>query len=837
MAESKDIRIRAVLDDSGFDQKIRGIQQKLQQMNRMQQTATTAQTQYGAGSKMSGLSTAFFGDFNKESIGNLREAFNLNSRKLQHEERELKKKQKEMRELQKIDEKMNEAQKSRVKLLKDEIDMIKQKGRVTVEENNKIFQQARAMGSTGTGFKGVGAPPPVSGGVGGVGGPARGPGMLGRMGGMLRGIGGAALVGGALAGASNIMEDVFTRDRKIALASGTALTGAARELGGFYQGQGSEALFYAQERAAAAQMASKEAGTARMREILGGARSGAGMIGGLAGAAGGATLGAKGGAALGAGIGGLVGGVGALPGAVIGAGLGFVGGGLAGAFGGSAIAGGLFGGERTRAALFDPEKYSKMVEAGAMGQREQIEAALIARDPTKYFARKSFMGNVDRDVAAQRSLGIDTDAGYYGAGGFLQTQMGAGLEYGGVRLEDRDVLRSSRQITQAGGSTRAALELSGRAGAFNRQMNIGNTGQLMGALSGAGLSAAATEEATKKLFAEAVRRGVDTSKMPQEMQRFTQAAAQIATAGGGFSGRALTGVGQAMIDTSKVGIQAAATEFQQFQQTAKAGGGYEAQLGFGFFQGGDIFKGVEGGQEAAKKIQGDSRFMNLLNQLSAEDLEKDPLLMKGLTEQLGVSEEAILDMMGEKDVYKQTRTKPETEALKKFGAISAGKTEKELLGTQGAGSALLETYIQRAASRGQEFTQQGTARRRAEVGLLARKSIGAAGPDMDIARAKVEEQLRTQQTQAGELELGARAGGQAELIKAVSDNTKQFADAAKLAANGGEMFARAFEAYNEALTKNGGEANAAIQALAEQLQKMSEAMDDNGYTSTKPSGE
>src|SRR5690606_5410102 len=94
---------------------------------------------------------------------------------------------------------------------------------------------------------------------------------------------------------------------------------------------------------------------------------------------------------------------------------------------------------------------------------------------------------------------------------------------------------SSQSLIGAGATSEGARSLTGSALQFQRNARLGNAQQVMGQLSGTGMESSKTDQSVIKLMSEAVKLGVNTSTMPQEMQRMVGVTAQLASAGGGFS--------------------------------------------------------------------------------------------------------------------------------------------------------------------------------------------------------------------------------------------------------------------------------------------------------------
>lgn len=585
MPENKEIQIRAKIDTTGVDQQLQSLQQKLNQMQRMSGIAAGAQEQYGAGSKMSGLTKSFFGDFNQESIRNLREVFNLNSRKLQNEEREMRKKEQEMRKIEKIDKAMTEGQKQRLKDLKDEIDLIKQKGRATLETQDQIARQAQRMGSDLSGFKGVGGRPEEP----------QGPGMnLGAMGqyrqyrgmgfgkGTSRafiGIGGAMGALGVIGGlgalgtsAMDIWQEQAMKRGDIAMAEGAAAGVTSRTaLEQQNPNQILQSSAFMQERAKALGIVGEELKTQRGRDIGSSVISGRGALA-AAGAHGLGLLGAKAGGAIGTFIAPGIG-------TAIGAGIGYAGGAALGYLG--------LSGEKTRGALLGTEEYKQQMTAQSLARSQAIEEKLRLANIPKNLAFQAFQQRVPDIMKAETAFGAEAPQQQ---GGFLRSLVQAGMT-------GRTGMGIAEQMQRQGGITSGAGNIADiRQSYLLSQGGLGNAGQLTGAIRGLakGFGEQATENSIKKLFSEAVKFGVNDSKMVEEMRQFSGAAINLAMERGIRVEEAAGMISRSgMAKFSLPNLKAAQTALQMREQAAQEPGSMAFKMGFmATSQGQDMFGGL-----------------------------------------------------------------------------------------------------------------------------------------------------------------------------------------------------------------------------------------------------
>jgi hypothetical protein len=828
MSDSKEIRIRAVLDSSTFDKGISEIQEKIKKLTQQQTQGAGAQKALGKDQVMGKYAASAFGDFSKETQQQMQKMYQTQRSEAMQQSITLKGQAAEIAKISKLEGDMTKQQKQRLDYLKQENDLLKEKHRQTLsiaaETQKALDKMAPAAVAAGGAAGGGGPGGPMPTGSGGSGG-----GMERMFSGLLAKVSAAAVVNGALNTAAQAYSDfVVTRPRLMEQYKGSAMQGAGRDMRESFSGRGSDASFYASERAKAFGMAVNERNSQENLDKANAYKK----LG--AGAAAGGAAGAYYGTALAGGVAALTGGLGALGAPLIIGGSTAIGAGIGGIMGYAGSS------SRERAAIFDNDKYKKMSMAEMMQNREGIEASMIMQDPTRAYARDSFIKDYKGMSDYERSTGIRTNEGMYGEQGFLQSQMRKGQAYGGGALTQEDVMAQTAAIYGAGGST-AGASMSGMAGSVNRQFGIKNAGSVMGGLMGQGglESGATTTAAYRVLMTEAVRSGVDASKMPQELERFTQVAAQLATAGGGFSGGMAELMTAGTMGTSLGQQQAGASAAQEFQGTAKSSEGIEGQIGYSFLLGS---KGADAfGSEAIAKIRKSPELMAVMNQYSAEDLESDPALLKGLARQLGIDPEKLLDAKRQMDVNKQTRATPGEGAMQELGEFTKGKSNQEIqdLSTGDSAAAIEYQNLYTSASnkmtteRGKDFSGKGTFARAARIGLVSRTQAGISD-DGGAAELSIDEQAVKPQASASEKEIMIEAKGQMERINNMSKYLDSFGDAAERSSKYANQFAFMLESVDKALKENGPAMTDELKDITIQLQKFSDSLSSRGFHSTKP---
>lgn len=777
MPDDKEIRIRATLDASQFDRGIQEIQRKLRTMTNTQSGLQDASSMFGDKGLMGKYASQAFGDFSKDAQANLQKMSQMQRQEAVMQRINMREKEQQIKNLVESDTKLTRQQEIRLKMHKEELEILKKKHQQTIIQNAETERAlTRIQGEAGGG----------GGGAGGPGGPA-GAGGTGGFRALLRQLATASVFGGAANAMIAGTEHLVARDRVITQAQGAAYTSAARPLAEQFEGRGARGMFFAGERSEAANMAAKEAGR---QDVLQAVKT----IGAVAAAT-----------AAGAVVAGPVG----------------------AAIGGAGAFGGMMTNNKARSQIFDREQFRALVSREGMQNYEQNLQAIIARNPQKYLAGKYFEQNYNQIAGLQQTLGMNTDAELLGGGGsagWLENQINVGNQLGGARLNQRIVQQQAQQIIQAGGTTAAARGLAGTAGAMNRQLNVGNVGALMGQISGAGVGEKQTEQYVRRLFAEAVKMGVDASKMPQEMQRMTQMTAALATAGGGFAGGAME-VGLAGIGGfDRTSIAAASTAAGIFKQTGKAAGGWEGQMGLAFLQSPQATR-LAGG----KKLSGTA--MNMINQMSYAEARPEDI--SRLASYLGTDEKSARELLKQKDVFKQSRTSLEQSAYQDLGQFlqqSGAQTPDEIkkLIDTGEGASLFMRAREAATSvKGNRFSNMTPAQIDARILQQARMSAPEAeGGTGNFGEIMLQAELSRTEGRGARLQQGAEGTGDIARLRNLANNIDALGEAAKKHTEHAEAYNQAFEMFKTAVEKG----EKAMDAWAASLEDLAIKTENYGPT-------
>lgn len=819
---NKEIKIRWISDDSAIDQSVQRLQQKLKQMN---QSSAQIQNIQETGGTLSKRAEYAQKAFQKSSVDILQRESRELEQKQRKESLGLLEKQRELRKIEIAEGAITKEKQRQMDLLKEEINLRSQKIMDLEATKQKIDQQIKST----TGGDGG-----ATGGAGGGAGQAASGGFMS----FLRKLGGAALLSGGLNAAAAIGGDINTRRAALTRAEGGAAFGASRDMREVYGGRGSDRFFFANERAQAANIIRDEYEDKRKLSVLGagGRAVGGGVVGGVTGAGIGSAIGGTIGGIGALGIGAMTGGIGLATGGAMIAGGAKLGGWL-GAGAGALLGGSMAMGREGRTAIFDPERFNKEQLAQAMKDREGLEMALMMKDPRKMLGREQFNKNVDRYSAFQRQIGLG-DEEAFGERGFVQTQMNQGKEFGGTLFQEADVMAAYQGLRGSSGLTQSR-ELTGRAAALQRQFGIENAPEQLGRMMGqSGMGVGETEDAFKKIMAEAVSMGVDATKMSAEMQNFTTIASELATQGGGYSKLVAQQLAGAGGDFSAARLGAARSEFAEFEQRAGAGAGLEGQLGWGFLMGDKGEKAF--GKDLMGKIRQNPEMMNVLNQMSASQLEKSGQL-QGFAEMLageGATEEDIkgisdrlLSGTREKDISKQSRTQRGEDLLRKYkeGVERAGG-EKAFMATREGRAISSQLFLERGASYGSDFIQQGMQRTMAEFSMGSGITSKAGAGDL----SKIEEAMRASTGRAAEEEKGSRAVGEMLRINEMAKLSEDFIKAAKKNNEGAEIVGAQFDKLAKTIEKKNGDLEAVLTTLEKQMESLTDKMAESGMVVVKP---
>ena len=213
--------------------------------------------------------------------------------------------------------------------------------------------------------------------------------------------------------------------------------------------------------------------------------------------------------------------------------------------------------------------------------------ASVAQNNSLVLAQGMFGQTFNRNLGAERSLGLGTDQ-------FQKMQMQ--MNNSGF-LTDQGLGMLS-QIQGAGGSAAGpnAGRLANLGLGAQRGMNITNAGNVLGKLTGlygaGGISQ--TEEATKRILEESIKKGFDKSENTEIIRKFVEASADIVYKGEATKGedvqRLTKDFSQLLSDNPSIKqFEAASTAYQRYQGLTSETSGRGGALGFAAFAGNSSF--------------------------------------------------------------------------------------------------------------------------------------------------------------------------------------------------------------------------------------------------------
>jgi hypothetical protein len=266
------------------------------------------------------------------------------------------------------------------------------------------------------------------------------------------------------------------------------------------------------------------------------------------------------------------------------------------------------------------EQLSKDFQASLEGQKKQ--------NPFKTLAVQEYEQNFMRNLQFQRMMGMQNKQ-FYGPGGFQESIMGAGFtpEMG---------MEMAQGIVGAGGSTRMARE-SAFGLQLQRGANLTNAAQVLGTLSGGLGSSEATKNATIKILAEGMKLGLDDSKFAEENRKFVQMTAEIIAKSGAKTeedfGRVSAGFGRFLGEETTLGLGAAKTAYEQYQQISQTTTGPRGVM---------RAAGMMGDKDLNKLT---TITKQALMQVPEADLNENNPLVQAAAQEAGISPQAIVQKM------------------------------------------------------------------------------------------------------------------------------------------------------------------------------------------------
>jgi hypothetical protein len=226
------------------------------------------------------------------------------------------------------------------------------------------------------------------------------------------------------------------------------------------------------------------------------------------------------------------------------------------------------------------ESYEAQKEQEYGQDYQKMLQAEMAKNPMKVLASQRFQQNSQRDLTAQRLLGLDYGT-YHGAGGYLESANLSGSN-------EAASLAMTQAIMGAGGSTRGGRSTTGGL-QLQAGMNLTNIGGILGKISGQTGNAGLAQQLTERMLEEAVNRGFSKSEFTQEFRQFADIAGTIIANSGAQSpqdaARLTQGFGRFVGDNiTPGGLTGAQSAYQEYQQQSSSTSGRLGALQFALMQ-------------------------------------------------------------------------------------------------------------------------------------------------------------------------------------------------------------------------------------------------------------
>lgn len=816
----KQIKIRAVLDDSGFDSQIQKLEQKL---SRLQKAAGQMDPQSRAGQ----YAARTYEDFRKESITDTQRKYDVNERSLQRLNRSLDEQKRKYQEIQNLKRQSLEYDREQEKILTNRIQRLEQASRnrvLAMGDQQGILQQFGAgpdlsnpVGFTDRmrnyrGLRRAGMGQTMSRGVSAIGGAS-----------MFTAAAGVAAFGAGAQIAGGWWQESAEKERNLAMLQGASTQMSTRPLQEQQQGKGIENFIFAQERIKGFQKAQDEMSSKRSRILLEASAKPQGFLSGAASVAAGV-------------VGGTVGSALGPLGTAAGAG---------GAYGAMNLVGGAILDKKVRGALFNTDEFKSEMTVEALMKQKQIEDAEKEKNFSKKLAYQEY-SKMPQYRKFQQKFGIEniTDPnnmiGEMNKAGMTRS---TGMELGSqlmsasgmtTGIEDVGDLRQM-QLLKEGGLTNAA-QVSGRIKGL--QKAFGN------------MDDQAYLKELEKVFYKANKASIKDSGQVEEMRNFANVVTQIAVQKGSTAVSIAEELAVGGAADSAVGLSAAQKAFQMREGESGDVTGARGAMKW-------AFASSAKGQKLLGNIAGDFQSTTSLLTMPLSQINKNNPVAMDLAEKMGV----------DIDELKERKKKIELR-----GSAVRGATIEKMEGFNEAIKNMSEDEIQKYIN-----TSEKEGGGRGKYADIARNLRIERGTEMNLNPAEMLKYIRgisdtdgTGDIMAGGLGKGqmgpkepswfdrvlgkgakspsiAKEGAQAvdelnamnrldKYIDQFSENASQYADISKKLVASGTDIDNAFKTFSSAI--NGGAKSlqqlaeligalragdgAKVKTLTEELQKQSE---------------
>jgi hypothetical protein len=739
---NKNIEFKATLNTSEMDSKIQALQQKLRTISSQTGVGDKAKSIYGESSAMSERAQKLQESFNQRNLGYLREEFNIRDRLYKAQESK-------MKAINDLMERAKKGSKEELDLLNDKVKTEEKLLRLQNEQNAVAEKYKNIKGTTeglGAGTGGGAGQPPIGGGGAGSIGPTGG-GGAGLLGALMKGFGGmrvAQMLVRGVAGTANFAGDLFQYPQERSAEQARIAQGAYKTSGAgdIMNGQGIRTTFFAQERMRAMQNAQ----TAQAAMNLKGIGSTVMDIGGSA------LQGAGTGAMIGAGIGSFVPGlgnvVGGVAGGVIGANIGAIGG-----LGRSLLSGQTGAGIKGALTGENPMEAIRRYRAEQFfSDYENNIKAEEAKDPFKQQALNKLEAMRPEMIRSQQLTGVSGNA-------LFNEMQGGGL------FTTQQKLGAIGATAGAGGSTYQTRNYEQSLN-LQRGYGIQNAAGILGGLSQM-TSKGGSDEAVKKILADAFSIGLNSSEFSRETEKFLAISTKFVVESGARSPEAMQKIsaemGSFVTGTSMADLKSAEQGRERFEQLTGAGGSqYSKALRLSKMR-----------RELPNLNEAD---MNLLNNMSADQIKAGGPIIEAIATKSGLSVTDLQEKMtgrGGIQEFGLTYSSTQADNLKKIQEKKDAINEEK--------DPAKKAIMQKELLRSQEMlavvgagASQGTLVGDQYAMLSTASGMGSIGGKRDLSQAAPKQE----ESQFTEAEKAEARSNQIE-IQAIGRYTEEYASSAK----------------------------------------------------------
>jgi hypothetical protein len=429
----------------------------------------------------------------------------------------------------------------------------------------------------------------------------------------------------------------------------------------------------------------------------------------------------------------------------------------------------------------------------AQYQAEQFDALKNGpQGAVRTASADKYLRDFRRNLDFQRQTGLTEDQ-YRG-------QFLGGVHRAG--FADEQGMGMASGIMGAGGSTRAATGNAAFGLQMQRQFDLTNADQVIGAISGQLGSSQMTKEGLIKIQAEGTRLGLNQSDFREENRKFVEAAAGVinqsnVTSGAGID-QLISGFSRFMGSNTITGIQAGQNAYQAYQQASNVQSGPSAVMRAGGLLKSPL-KSLSASNQAA------------LFTMNAADVNVDDQGIKQMAASINKSPQFLVDEYHKIQGSSVTQRKETDDAISRLralyqnrsGPLSEGERAKRISTAEGQVENLLRI----------EPNAQG---------LVDSKSIMELGKALARDDQKTVSQLLLQEQTKRQAETGqtGRAGDETEKLQAQSAKLanelfSQIKNSIVPAAEAAKQFANDVNSLTMALSRGN---SAQKQAAIEQFQ-------------------